>query len=82
MVKLILSVLVLVSFGCAHISGERAPDGTLKISTTRFLWSSQRVEFNVRDGTNLVVTLRVNKSNSDNEALAAIAEGAARGIKP
>lgn len=67
--------------GCAHIAGERSPDGTLKLTTTRFLWSSQNVQFSLSDGTNIVVTLRSSKSNSDSEALGAIAEGMARGLK-
>lgn len=78
--KRLLLLLPLLA-GCAHISGERTPDGTLKLTTTRFLWSSQNVQFSLTDGTNMVVTLKASKSNSDSEALGAIAEGVARGLK-
>lgn len=80
--KCVVFIGYLLLCGCAHIAGERKPDGTLTLTTTRFLWSSQNVEFSVSDGTNLVVTLKAKKSQTDAEALSAIAEGVARGMKP
>lgn len=78
----LLCIIALSLCGCAHISGERKPDGTMTVRTTRFMWSTQNLEFSVNDGTNVVATLRAKKSSPDAEALGAIAEGVARGLKP
>lgn len=53
----------------------------MTVRTTRFMWSTQNLEFSVNDGTNVVATLRAKKSSPDAEALGAIAGGVARGLK-
>lgn len=62
--------------GCASIEGKRLPDGTMVIRSTRIFWSSQKVDFSVYDGTNIVVTLRAAASGSDKETMAAITDAA------
>lgn len=80
---LCLLLAVLSCGGCANVSGSRtAPDGSvLKITTWRFFWASQNINFSITDTNRLTVTLKVSKSNVDTDAIAAAAEGAVKGMK-
>jgi hypothetical protein len=68
--------------GCSAISGTRKPDGTLTITSHRLLWASEAIDFSVADTNAFKTTLKVQKSNADAQALGAIAEGVAKGLKP
>lgn len=78
----LVSLACLALCGCANVSGTRAPDGTLTIKTSRFLWSSEGIAFGLTSQTNgtLTTTLAVQKSSPDSASLEAIARGAAQGV--
>jgi hypothetical protein len=79
--KYFLLIPLLFLTGCVHVKGTRSPDGTLTVSTTRFLWTSEGIAFSLKEGTNgiLSTTLAVKKSSPDDAALAAIVQGAVQG---
>lgn len=78
----ILAIAVSLLAGCAHITGaRRAPDGSvLAISSTRFLWDSEGVNFTLTDTNGISVGLGVTKSNPDADAIKAIADGVSAGL--
>ena len=79
--KFLLLIPLLFLTGCVQVSGTRSPDGTITISTHRFLWTSEGIAFTLDEGTNgsLSTTLTVNKSSTDDAALAAVVQGAVQG---
>lgn len=77
-----VSAFSFLGAGCSAISGTRKPDGTLTITSHRLLWSSEAIDFSVADTNQFKAGLKVKKSNVDAEALSAIAEGVAKGLKP
>lgn len=72
---------MLVCTGCSYTHGTRtAPDGSrLEIRNRRFIWASEGVSLSVVDTNGITVQLRLQRSSPDAAAMAAIAEGAARG---
>ncbi len=77
---LLLGLFVLS--GCAYVTGTRqAPDGSvLRISSVRWLWQSEGVNFTLSDTNGVRVGLSLAKSNPDAAAIGAAAEGVARGL--
>jgi hypothetical protein len=77
----LLIPLLLILTGCVQVSGKRSPDGTLTVSTHRFLWVSEGISFRLTEGTNgsLTTTLSVKHSSTDDAALAAVVQGAVQG---
>ncbi len=86
-VILFLAALVLAT-GCAVVGGTKtAPDGSvLHLRSSRFLWVSEGVRFDLADTNGVRVSLSIDKSHTDVEALSALVEaaakGAASGLKP
>lgn len=80
----LLFILAIILTGCARIQGSRTlPDGThLTITATRILWQSQGIEFSTKDASGVEVTLRVKTSNTDAEAIAALADIAKSAAMP
>ena len=73
-------MVVIILTGCVQVSGSRKPDGTLSITSHRFFWASQGINFTVGDTNGLKVLLQVNTSTVDSAALQAIAQGVAAGV--
>lgn len=73
-----LCFLLLNTSGCSMISGTRHPDGRLVVTTWRLLWKSEAIRFTTNDATNFAVTLAIGKSNTDDEAVAAVTEAAVK----
>lgn len=68
--------------GCSVITGTR---GDIRITSWRCLWKSEAIQFSVVDS-NLVATLSVGKSRSDEESIAlaaaAAVQAAMKGVVP
>jgi hypothetical protein len=64
--------------GCCSIKGERVLDdgSVLKISNTRFFWSSEGIDFSVTDLQGFTTSLKVSKSSVDSTALQIAIDGA------
>jgi hypothetical protein len=65
-----IALLLLISCcGCVQVSGTRktADGSSLTISTTRFLWSSEGIDFSTSVSTNAILDakLKVAKSSTD-----------------
>lgn len=77
------SALVLtMCSGCVVVGGQyRAADGsTLRVRTYRLLWMSEAVEFGTTNK-DLSASLRLLNSRPDAQALRAVAQGVAEGMK-
>lgn len=59
------------------VSGSRKTDGTLIVTSWRLLWKSEAICFSAGD-TNFNATLRIGKSSTDDEAVAAVTEAAVK----
>jgi len=77
---IILSFISLCFTGCVQVSGTKSAIGELKVNTHRFLWASEGIDFSVKDTNGFNTSLKVNKSQVDTEAIAAIAAGIAQGM--
>jgi hypothetical protein len=80
---IILTTLAIACLaGCVQVSGTRKPDGTLQVSTHRFFWSSEGINFSTTSASNgnFSTTLSVQKSSTDAAALGAVAAGVAQGL--
>lgn len=77
---------LLLNTGCSVTRGHRAPDGSLTVTNYRLLWSSEAVDFSVKQPavTNLQpafnAQLKIGKSATDDEAVAAVVAGVVKGI--
>lgn len=76
----------LILTGCSVTRGTRSPDGTLTVVNYRLLWSSEAVDFSVKQpaASNsqpaFTAQLKIGKSATDDEAVAAITAGVVKGI--
>jgi hypothetical protein len=73
--KLLASLLLIVCVGCAVVKGSRSPDGTLSISSQRFLWSSEGIAFSVNESNRFTTTLSVQKSSPDAQSIHEVFSG-------
>lgn len=71
----VMAGLVFGCCGCSTIVGTRAADGALTITSHRFFWTSEGIEFSLADTNRLVTTLKVQKSSTDSTAVAAVFSG-------
>ena len=80
--KIILSLALLALCGCANVTGSRvAPDGSkLQITSTRFFWSSEGIQFTLADTNGFRTTLSVQRSSVDAAAIQAVAAGVVQGM--
>lgn len=62
--------------GCSMVSGSR---GDIRITSWRFLWKSEAIRFSVVDS-NLVATLSVGKSATDEQSVNAVTEAVVAGL--
>lgn len=78
---MLVGAMGLMLAGCSSVSGTRTLlDGSqLRISSVRFLWSSEGVEASTKDQQGFEFTLKLAKSNPDVEAIKAVAAGVAEG---
>lgn len=67
--------------GCSFTKGTRTTRNgdILTVQNQRFFWSSQGINFTVRDTNGFSASLSIEKSNPDAQALEATARGAAQG---
>ena len=78
--------VALVLCGCSVTRGTRQPDGTLTVVNYRLLWSSEAVDFSVKQPATsnsqpaFNAQLKIGKSATDDEAVAAVVEGVVKGI--
>lgn len=70
----------LLFIGCSVTRGHRATDGTLTVSNYRLLWSSEAVDFSVTQPNALTARLKIGKSATDDQAVAAITAGVVKGL--
>ena len=67
------------------ISGTRHADGRLVVTSWRLLWKSEAISFSTGD-TNFSACLRIGKSATDDEAVAAVTaaavQAALKGVVP
>ncbi|HRV30747.1 MAG TPA: hypothetical protein P5169_03480 [Kiritimatiellia bacterium] len=75
MLKIAVVTAALATAGCAMIEGTRSPDGSLTVSSRRFLWSSEGISFGLRDTNGFQTTLAVQKSSTDATAINAVFSG-------
>lgn len=74
-----LCVSVALLTGCSVTSGRRSTDGSLTVTNYRLLWASEAVDFSTRsEGFN--ARLKIGKSATDDEAVAAVVAGVVKGI--
>ena len=80
---------ILLFAGCSVTRGTRAPDGSLTVVNYRLLWSSEAVDFSTSDSAqpstlnsqpSFTARLKIGKSATDDEAVAAVVEGVVKGI--
>lgn len=75
-----------LGLGCSVTRGTREPDGTLTVVNYRLLWSSEAVDFSVKQPATgnsqpaFNAQLKIGKSATDDEAVAAVVEGVVKGI--
>jgi len=74
--KIALAAALLALAGC---STSTVQYGNLRVHNTRWLWSSAGVEGSVVSS-NLSLTVKLQQSSAQSEAIAAVAEGVARGL--
>lgn len=74
------AAFVLTLSGCVQVSGTKTADGSLKVSTHRFFWASEGIDFSVKDEKGFSTGLKVSKSTVDAAAISAVAEGFAKGV--
>lgn len=84
---LLTSALCFLSAGCSVTSGRRSPDGSLTVTNYRLLWSSEAVDFSTSDirpptsdFSKFTARLKIGKSATDDEAVAAVVAGVVKGI--
>lgn len=65
--------------GCSVTRGTRKPDGTLIVTNYRALWTTESVDFSAKSG-DFNARLKIGKSATDDEAVAAVVEGVVKGI--
>lgn len=73
---LLSSILVILTTGCSMVSGQR---GDIRVTSWRFLWKSEAIRFSVVDS-NLVATLSVGQSASDEASVNAVTEAVVAGV--
>jgi hypothetical protein len=66
--------------GCSVTRGTRHPDGSLTVVNYRLLWSSEAVDFSVAQPNALTARLKIGKSATDDQAVAAITAGVVKGL--
>lgn len=75
-IRIFALLAALACAGCVQMTGTRtimSPDGqpqTLKITSTRFLWSSEGIAAHLTDEAGFIFTLEVKKSTPDQESIA------------
>lgn len=82
-IKLLIGLVAIAALtGCSVTKGIRvAKDGsTLAVTNRRLLWNSEGVDFTVKDTNGFAVSLSIQKSNPDAQAIGAVAEGVAKGL--
>lgn len=74
---IIIALASLACAGCVQVSGTRTADGTITISTHRFFWASEGIDFATSVKTNglLTANLKVSKSSTDTASIAAVFTG-------
>lgn len=65
--------------GCSVVTGKRAPDGTITVSSYRCLWRSEavRVQTSYAD---FALGLSVGRTETDSAAVGAVSAGAVKGL--
>jgi hypothetical protein len=82
----VICVSVAILTGCSVTRGTRHPDGSLTVVNYRLLWSSEAVDFSVTQPSTLNsqpsfnARLKIGKSATDDEAVAAVVAGVVKGI--
>jgi len=76
---LICVICGLLCLGCSVTSGRRSADGSLTVTNYRLLWASEAVDFSTRSA-GFNAQLKIGKSATDDEAVAAITAGVVKGI--
>ncbi len=78
--------MIVLLCGCSVTRGTRQPDGALTVVNYRLLWSSENVDFSVAQPSTLnpqpafTARLKIGKSATDDEAVAAVVAGVVKGI--
>lgn len=77
---LLFSVFALLFLtGCSMVSGTRHADGRLVVTSWRCMWKSEAIKFSVADS-NLVATLTLGKSATDEKSVNAFTEAIVAGM--
>lgn len=75
-----LLITTLYVSGCSMVSGHRKPDGTIVVTSWRFLWKSEAIVFSLASPTNFSAQLSIGKSVTDAQAVGAVTEGVVRAL--
>jgi len=85
-ILLLVCTLAFLGTGCSVTRGFRSPDGTVNVSNYRLLWKSEAVIFTASvaapdlQPATFNVQLQIGQSASDSRSVAAITEGAVKGL--
>ena len=69
-------ICVTLLTGCVKVSGTKTANGDLKISSHRFVWASEGIDFSVKDDKGFTTSLKVAKSKPDSDVTGVVTEAA------